>query len=389
MDITYQSEETDETDSQSLSVATNHSFRGTNFIDSSMVPIMFGPSAARTGVGGRATRRPHRPPTAPSSSAHTPTLNAEWTSSRWTEWEQPFRPTIGRREEEEERQRQVRSAAHDAERRRFQMQAYGSVRPLAINGHRPYMGNNYAPAMNQYDSLNFARPRSTYEQNLRAQPPSSYQRYVPPWESNTQVQPPNEHQAYIPEYSSVSARGTAAGPSLTEQMTREETTVLPREINRVDPPMPFMAMDQTSSSLDTTEDPRTEGAGPASGADTPQHGYPRPAIPHVPGQVPYIPPHISLERRVRENQVPVQSSSGMNTRVLPVSRAPRGRVPGGPQRVAVYTDVQHAHDGVPDLDQQSNKLPSSIKTREQMMVNLECKVCFEQTCSVVLLPCRK
>lgn len=374
----YQSEETDETEPQSLSVATNHSFRDTNFMDSTM----FGSSAARTGVGDRAARRSHMVPTAPSSSAHTPTLSAEWTPPPRSEWEPSFGPTMRRRRQEEERQRQARSAADDAERQRFQMQQYGSVRPLAINGHRPYMGNNYAPAMNQYDSI---RPRSTYEPNARAQPPNSYQRYVSQWETNTQVQSPNEH-AYIPVHPSVSARGAAAGPSLTEQMTREENAVMPREINRVDQLMPFMAMDQTSSSSDTTEDPRTGGAGPASGADTPQHGYQRSAIPYVPGQVPYIPPHIS---RVRENQVPVQAGSGMNTRISPVSRAPRGRVPGGPQRSAVYTDGQHAHDGVPDLDQQSSKLPSSIKTREQMMVNLECKVCFEQTCSVVLLPCRK
>ncbi|MCJ1269190.1 hypothetical protein MMC22_009079 [Lobaria immixta] len=49
-----------------------------------------------------------------------------------------------------------------------------------------------------------------------------------------------------------------------------------------------------------------------------------------------------------------------------------------------------AHDDqVPDLDHKASGPPPSIKTPKQMMVNLECKVCYEQTCNVVLFPCRK
>lgn len=53
-----------------------------------------------------------------------------------------------------------------------------------------------------------------------------------------------------------------------------------------------------------------------------------------------------------------------------------------------FEDARHAQDKVPDLDRKTSELPPSIKTPEQMMVNLECRVCYEQTCNVVLLPCR-
>ncbi|MCJ1466857.1 hypothetical protein MMC07_005478 [Pseudocyphellaria aurata] len=42
----------------------------------------------------------------------------------------------------------------------------------------------------------------------------------------------------------------------------------------------------------------------------------------------------------------------------------------------------------PDLSLQDTMPPPPVKTRAEMMVNMECKICFEQTCNVMIIPCR-
>ena len=66
----------------------------------------------------------------------------------------------------------------------------------------------------------------------------------------------------------------------------------------------------------------------------------------------------------------------------------RTRVPGSQHRLDP-TDARRADDEVPNLHRRADRTRPAPKTDAELTVSLSCKVCFEQPCTVVVLPCRK
>ena len=150
--------------------------------------------------------------------------------------------------------------------------------------------------------------------------------------------------------------------------------------------MSSMAASETNSSSNMPENLRTGGAGPGSDED-----ITRPEIP--PRVAPGVPvPIIELGDRIPalEPDDPAEYISNLPGPLW--SRAPRqisrAVSPGLPPHLSSIRRAQEEVSGH-WFDQQAIKQPPPPKTAEQMTVNFECKICFEQISSIVFLPCRK
>lgn len=337
-------------------------------------PTLMRPSATR--VGGQTLLTPTlMTRTTSSPSTRAAILNAEWTPSTWRELPEHHRPIPWAGSENQysqadravERSRQIRTLLAqrtESDVRPNPAEEYGGPTGFrrAVNGHTMYrqqQEDRYTPR---------ARVRSPYETMPFLSPPSAN-------EPNARIQPPNERHSHFPVQPTVtrqSATGTNAQMQLPNghrsQFILDSTAREERAVN----------------SSATLLDIPTGGSGSDSDEDVPQRGVRRTISTNAQGQV----PHIALERQMQvpTTQVVFQSASG--ARHSPIPPARRDRMMGA-QRMAGHNDARRALEEVPDLDQHDRRPPPPTKSPEEMMVDLTCKVCFEQTSNVVILPCRK
>lgn len=325
-DSVHRTDEPDQTDSQPPLAET---------IENSTAPNIMGPSAMR--VGGQTLRTPMTMlPTTSNPSTRAAILNAEWTPSSWREAPEHERPMLWASLEEHLRTMPAHRPASDV---RTYPADYGGPTGFrrAVNGYTMYR--------QQQEYLNRPRDRvrSPYDTVPLLRPPSAN-------EPNARMQPPNERQGYFPVQPIVTRR-SATGTN--------------------------------ANSSGTLVDVRTEGSGSDSDRDIPQREVRDTVSPNALGQT-----YTALGRQiqVQTTQVDFQSAAGARHSPLPAARRDRTM---GAQSMAGHNDDRRALEEVPDLDQRDRRPPPPTKSPEEMIVNLECKVCFEQTCNVVILPCRK
>ncbi|MCJ1429938.1 hypothetical protein MMC29_007853 [Sticta canariensis] len=413
-----QSNETVQIDTQPLTVETDHSPTNTN----SMNPQT---TATRPSAAQIRARSVAQPPTVETdhSPTNTNSMNPQTTATRPSAAQIRARSVAQRAELE--LQRDNDSQAPSGRPVGFRRAVYGLP------------ANMMARAYNARDPLPnrlYPRPRSGYEPSAPMEPSNESPIYVPPVRprvprqgtagAGTPMPPPDASPSYVPQvHPRVPGRGTAGTdtpmppPDASPSYVRPHARVPGRGAAGTDTPMP----PPDASPSYVRPHARVPGRG-AAGTDAPmQAPAPSQSTPYVPTQTNVVAPEAApilypipgpeseagglpaagasrnmshIEYLVLEEQARRDAYGSHLTRddfhraIFGASGSGRTRVPGSQHRID-HADARRAQDEAPNLHRRADKKRPPPKTDEELTVNLSCKVCFEQTCTVVVLPCRR
>ena len=432
-----QSNETVQIDTQPPAVETDRSATNTNSTNPQTTATR--PSAAQMRARFIQTSAQIDPLT-PRTSTYTSTSNAEQGPLTWREVELQFENVHNLATTDEDEQHSHRRISAMAQRAELELQRYDSQAPSGrpVGFRRAVYGipehirarelNAYVPLPN----LIYPRPRSGYEPSAPMEPSNASPAYVPPVHprvpgrgtarTDTPILPPDAPPSYVPPHARVPGRG-AAGTDAPMQApaVSQSTPYVPTQIG-----VPNVVTPEAAPSLYPIPGLESETGGlPAAGASRNMSHIEniireeqaiRDAYRSEPGARSRA--LIILNRLNRGRPLPPRTSSEFETELHPQVTQPaapfgsdeddgydltqhdfrqaisgasgrdRTRVPGSQHRVD-HADARRAQDEVPNLHRRADKKQPPPKTDEELTVNLSCKVCFEQTCTVVVLPCRR
>lgn len=426
-----QSNETIQVDTQPPAVETDHSPTNTDSMNPQTTATR--PSAAQIRARSIQTSAQIDPLT-PSTSAYTSTSNAEQGPLTWREVEHHFQNVHNLATTDEDEQHSQRLVSAMVPRAEPELQRYNdseapSGRPVglrrAVYGRPAHMMARASNAHDPLPDLVYPRPRSSYEPSAPMEPSNASPFYVPPVHrvpgrgtagTDTPMPPPDASPSYVQPHARVPGRG-AAGADAPSQYT----PYVPTQIG-----VPNVVTPGVAPTLYPTPGRESEAGGlPVPGASrntSPldimirEEQVMRDAY-HSGSAARYraltlmnrlnrgrpLPPLTSsesdteLHTQVTQRAAPFGSDENdghdlaqhdFRQATSGASGLDRARVPGSRHR-ADHADVRRAQEEVPSLHQRADKKPPPPKTDQEMTVNMNCKVCFEQMCTVVVIPCRK